>query len=375
MASMNEKDYYAILGVSKDATQKEIQKAFQQKARKLHPDVNKEPDAEERFKEVSEAYAVLSDEEKRAHYDQMRENPYAAAGYGGSPSSAAYGRGYSGYYTGGFGGPFGYSYGYGAQQQRRRSRNAYNPEAGADVVVEVELNRDQSRKGARKAVKYTRYEACESCNGSGSINSERSRTCPTCDGAGSIPFDMSSLFGVAGQASVPCPECGGSGKVIADPCTACDGTGRRRVGAEAVVEFPENTHDGDEVRVHGAGNAGTNGGSVGDLVGRARVASERLEGRAQGGFFMMGAVLPFLVLILLYSGITSVITLICLLLELVGFGMVLSDDAFHRSGLWWKRGLREIGHGASQGIGFAIIALWFTSCSTAMYMRPGMYMY
>ena len=367
MAGMNDKDYYAILGVSKDATQKEIQKAFQQKARKLHPDVNKEPDAEERFKEVSEAYAVLSDEEKRAHYDQMRENPYAAAGYGSSPSA-----GYGGYYTGGYGwSPFGYGYGAGParQQSRRQARNAYNPEAGADVVVEVELNRDQSRRGARRAVKYTRYEPCESCNGSGSVSSQYSRSCPTCNGSGAIGVDVSSLFGGAGQVRMSCPECGGSGKVVADPCTACDGTGRRRVGAEAVVEFPPDTHDGDEVRVVGAGNAGTNGGSVGDLVGRARVESERMEGRAQRGFFTIGAPLPFMILTLLWSGGVSIITVICLVICLVGLGMVISDDAFHRSSLWWKRGLKEIGHGAYQGLAFALVALWFTSCST-MYMMP-----
>ena len=193
MASMNEKDYYAVLGVSKDATKKEIQKAFQQKARKLHPDVNKEPDAEERFKEVSEAYAVLSDEQKRARYDAMRSgNPFAGA-QGGSGASP-YGGGYSGSYGGGFGFPFGFPFdsGFGA---RRRGGSAYNPEAGADVVVEVELTAEQARSGVRRAIKYRRYESCTHCGGSGSVSAETAHTCPSCGGRGSMEVDLSGIFG------------------------------------------------------------------------------------------------------------------------------------------------------------------------------------
>ena len=135
MATMNEKDYYEILGVSKDATSRDIQKAFQQKARKLHPDVNKEPDAEEKFKEVSEAYAVLSDEQKRARYDAMRSgNPFA-----GAPTASPYGGGYAG--SAGYGNPFegGFPFG-GAWGQPRRGQAAYNPENGANVVVDIKLD-------------------------------------------------------------------------------------------------------------------------------------------------------------------------------------------------------------------------------------------
>ena len=160
MATMNEKDYYAILGVSKDASAKEIQKAFQQKARKLHPDVNKAPDAEERFKEVSEAYAVLSDEQKRARYDAMRSgNPFAGA----APSASPYGGGYGGGYAGGD--PFGGGFPFGGYAQRRRSGSAFNPETGADVVVDIDLTAEQARSGARRAVKYRRYEPCDRCHG------------------------------------------------------------------------------------------------------------------------------------------------------------------------------------------------------------------
>ena len=143
MATMNEKDYYEILGVSKDATSRDIQKAFQQKARKLHPDVNKEPDAEEKFKEVSEAYAVLSDEQKRARYDAMRSgNPFA-----GAPTASPYGGGYAG--SAGYGNPFdgGFPFG-GAWGQPRRGQAAYNPESGANVVVDIKLDAKEAKGGA-----------------------------------------------------------------------------------------------------------------------------------------------------------------------------------------------------------------------------------
>ncbi len=219
---MNDKDYYAIHGVDKDASAKDIQKALQQKARKLHPDVNKEPDAEERFKEVSEAYAVLSDEQKRARYDAMRSgNPFAAAG-GPAPTSGGYSGGYTGF--GGFGFPFGGMGGF--STQRRRGASAYNPSIGADVVVEVKLSREQARDGARVAVKYPRYESCDNCHGSGSVASEHHRACPTCGGTGSIAVDL-GMFGM-GQARMVCPECGGSGKVVAQGrCRSVPGVRRR----------------------------------------------------------------------------------------------------------------------------------------------------
>lgn len=371
MATMNEKDYYAILGVEKDASAKEIQKAFQQKARKLHPDVNKAPDAEAQFKEVSEAYAVLSDEQKRARYDAMRSgNPFAAAG-SGAPSANPYGGGYAGGHAGGFGGfpfgGFGFPFGGGFSTQRRGGTQAYNPAAGADVVVEVKLSREQAKNGAKVAVKYQRYEPCEHCHGSGSIASEHARTCPTCGGTGAIGVDL-GMF-ATGQVRLVCPECGGSGKIIADPCPVCGGAGRTRTPAEAVVSFAAGTHDGDLVRLPGRGHAGTNGGETGDLVGRAHVAAERLEGRARSGFYTIGVILPFLILSAI-SGVFSVFMLICLIPFIAGVFMVLSDDVLHRSGLWWRRGAQQLVNGAMNGLLFALIAVWFTSCSQAMFMAP-----
>ncbi|MDY2777580.1 MAG: DnaJ domain-containing protein [Collinsella sp.] len=360
MATMNEKDYYAILGVSKDATTKEIQKAFQQKARKLHPDVNKAPDAEERFKEVSEAYAVLSDEGKRARYDAMRSgSPFASAG-GAGPSAAPYGGGYGGGFPFGF--PFDTAFG------GRRRGSAYKPEEGADVVVEVDLEPEQARAGARRAVTYRRYGSCDHCHGSGSVSTDHARTCPTCGGTGAISVDMSTLFGM-GTLQMVCPECGGSGKVVADPCPQCGGSGRSAVTSEAVVEFPAGTHDGDVVRLKGMGHAGTNGANGGDLVARARVATERLEGRAATGFHMVGVVMPFLLFSAL-SGVLSLFLLLCLIPLAFGLYLIASEGILRRPLLWWKRGLSTFASGALNGVLFAYVAVTLASCSQGILLAP-----
>lgn len=369
MATMNEKDYYAVLGVSKDASQQEIQKAFQQKARKLHPDINKAPDAEEKFKEVSEAYAVLSDKDKRARYDAMRAgNPFGGAST--QPYGGGYAGGYSGGYSGGYdpfsGFPFGGMGGF--STHRRRSRAAYNPENGADVVVEIELGQDEARSGARKAVTYRHYEPCEHCHGSGSVATEHARTCPTCGGKGTMNVDMASLFG-AGVFQVVCPECGGSGKVVADPCPDCGGSGRSAVTSEAVVEFGPDTHDGDTVRLKGKGHAGTNGAAPGDLVGRAKVASERLEGKAASGFNLIGFMLPFVIFSAL-AGVLSVFAIICFVPMIAGVIMVLTSDVLHRSPLWWKRGMQQVVSGAANGVFLAMVMVWFTSCTQRAFLAP-----
>ena len=363
MATMNEKDYYEILGVSKDATSRDIQKAFQQKARKLHPDVNKEPDAEEKFKEVSEAYAVLSDEQKRARYDAMRSgNPFA-----GAPTASPYGGGYAG--SAGYGNPFdgGFPFG-GAWGQPRRGQAAYNPESGANVVVDIKLDAKEAKGGAHKTVRYTRFDTCGHCGGSGSVSSEHAHTCPSCGGRGHIDVDLSFLFG-AGTFQTVCPECGGSGKVVADPCPDCGGSGRTRVTSEQTIEFPAGTHDGDEVRIPNMGHAGTNGASGGDLVGRAHVEAERLEGKARTGFYLMGIIAPFLVLSAI-SGVFSAFAMMCFIPFAMGLFMVLSDGGLHRSLLWWKRGAMQFANGFANGFMFALVSVWFASCSQRAVLSP-----
>ena len=366
MASMNDKDYYSILGVEKDATTEEIRKAFQQKARKLHPDVNKAPDAEERFKEVSEAYAVLSDANKRKRYDAMRSgSPFAGYGAPSNPQG-----GYSDPF-GGFGGsPFGWGP-FGSAASRRRSSRAYRPRAGADVVFEVTIDADAAAKGTRRSVTYQRYASCDVCHGAGSVQSEHAETCPTCGGSGHITVDT-GLFGVM---MMTCPECEGSGKVVADPCDACGGSGRVLTASEIVVDVPAGSHDGDEVRVPGMGNAGTNGSSTGDFVCRVCVPEERLTRSQANGFNFIGFAVPFLVLGLLTSTVSSLIFMIAVPL-VIGLYLVFRDG-LKTSARWWRNAGIAVANGASNGLMIALVFVMMFSCTAGLgrggYMGYGYY--
>ncbi|MBY4797971.1 DnaJ domain-containing protein [Collinsella sp. AGMB00827] len=351
---MNEKDYYALLGVPHDADKRAIQKAFQAKARTLHPDVNHAPDAEERFKEVSEAYAVLSDDAKRARYDAMRS---------GSPFVGTPGRASQGFGGGdGFGGfPFGMPFDMSGFSQPRA---VYSPRAGADIVIELDLSPAEARAGVRRGLTYQKYESCEVCGGSGSTSSEHAHPCPTCSGTGSISVDLSFLFG-GGAAQMRCPECGGSGRVIQEPCSACAGTGRHAVTSELVVEFAADTHDGDVIRRRGEGHAGTNGAAPGDLIVRARVAAERLEGRALRGFSLTGIALPFLGLGLI-PGMAPILVMMSLIPLIAGIAGILSAEPFRRPLLWWRRGAKTLLQGAANSLMWAFILATLSTC-----MHPG----
>ena len=351
MASMNDKDYYAILGVSKDATTEEIRKAFQQKARKLHPDVNKEPDAEERFKEVSEAYAVLSDDEKRHRYDAMRSGSPFAGGYGASPQGA--GNPFAG-------GP--YAWGPFGASSRRQSR-AYRPRQGADVIVDVMVDAAHAKEGVRRGVTYQRYASCDHCHGTGSVEAEHSETCPTCGGRGRISVDLGSIFGI-GVMEMECPECEGTGRVVADPCDVCGGTGRTLTASEVVVDIPAGSHDGDEVRVAGMGNAGTNGESAGDFVARVCVPEERLDPAQANGFYLVGFALPFIACGAITGTLASMSLFVTLLLVI---GLV---KAFHggvgKSRRWWRNAGMALGNGASSGLTMALLLSLMFSCTAGL---------
>ncbi len=359
MASMNDKDYYAILGVKEDASADEIRKAFQAKARKLHPDVNKAPDAEERFKEVSEAYAVLSDADKRKRYDAMRSgSPFGGYGAPTNPQG-----GYADPFGGGspFGwGPFGS--GFGGTARRRQSR-AYNPRAGADVVYELTMDAQTAAAGARRGVTYQRYAPCDVCHGSGSVVSEHAETCPTCGGRGHITVDT-GLFGVM---AMTCPECEGTGKVVADPCRACGGSGRTLTASEVVVEVPAGSHDGDVVRVAGMGNAGTNGSTPGDFVCRICVPEERLTRLQANGFNFIGFALPFLVLGLITQTLAS-LALIVVVPVVLGAYLVVRDGV-RWSRRWWRNAGVALANGASNGLMIAVLFVMLFSCTTGLGMR------
>ncbi|MCI1665406.1 MAG: DnaJ domain-containing protein [Atopobiaceae bacterium] len=353
MASMNDKDYYAILGVDQNASTEEIRKAFQTKARKLHPDVNKEPDAEERFKEVSEAYAVLSDDDKRKRYDAMRSgSPFA---YGGGGSSAPQGDPFGGADPFGWGFPFG-----GAQPRKKTSNRAYNPKAGSDVVYNLDLDNDSAKKGCRRGVTYQRYDRCSSCGGTGSVHTEHSKVCPTCGGTGHISVDLQSLFGV-GVMNMVCPECEGTGRVVADPCGVCGGTGRVLSASEVIVDIPADSHDGDEIRIPGKGNAGTNGSSTGDFVCRVGVASERLDAKQSMGFQAIGFALPFLV----FGAIANVLSSVALIVAVplvFGLFIILRAGIGGHGRRWWRNALAAVLSGCSNGIIFALFIVMFVSC-------------
>ncbi len=361
MASMNDKDYYAILEVEKDASTEEIRKAFQTKARKLHPDVNKAPDAEERFKEVSEAYAVLSDPDKRKRYDAMRSgNPFAGAGagYGTPAGTGGYGDPFGGspFGWGPFGGGFG---GFGGASRQRRSR-AYRPRAGADVVYELTVDAEQAKEGVRRGVTYQRYATCDVCHGSGSVEAERPETCPTCGGAGHITVDT-GLFGVM---MMTCPECEGTGKVVADPCAACGGSGRTLTASEVVVDVPAGAHDGDEVRVAGMGNAGTNGSSTGDFVCRVCVPEERLTRSQANGFNFIGFAIPFLVLGLATSTLAS-LSLMVIIPVVVGVVLVVRDG-IRLAPRWWRNAGVAVANGISNGFMIALVFALMFSCTAGL---------
>lgn len=349
------RDYYEVLEVPRDADAKTIKRAFLKKARKLHPDVNKEPDAEERFKEVSEAYAVLSDPDKRKRYDAMRAGgPFAGAG-AGAPAGGGYADPFGGYPFGW--GPFGSGFGGGAQSRRSR---AYRPRAGADVVYELTVDADTAAKGTRRGVTYQRYSACEVCHGSGSVEASHPETCPTCGGAGHITVDT-GLFGVM---MMTCPECEGAGKVVADPCRACGGTGRTLTASEVVVDVPAGSHDGDEVRVSGMGNAGTNGSSTGDFVCRVCVPEERLTRSQATGFNFIGFAVPFLVLGLLTNTLASLFLLV-VVPAVVGVALVVRDGVRTRA-RWWRNAGVAVANGISNGFMIALVVALMFSCTSGL---------
>lgn len=361
MASMNEKDYYAILGVSSDATTDEIRKAFQQKARTLHPDVNKEPDAEERFKEVSEAYAVLSDDSKRRRYDAMRSGAPFAGGYSSSP----YG-GYTSQQGDPFeGSPFGWGFPFGTTTRRTSSR-AYHPKAGADIVYDITVDEKVAAEGARRGVTYQRYATCDHCHGKGSVESAHAETCPTCGGSGHMVVDLSSLFGF-GVMDMTCPECEGTGKVIANPCEVCGGSGRVLTASEVVIDIPADSHDGDEVRLAGMGNAGTNGSTTGDFVCRVGVPAEHVSPMQARGFHTLGFAVPF-VLLGFASG--SIMMTAGWWLLLIGIGLYLilrGGSVLGHSSRWWRNALVVFLSGIGAGAPIALFFLLMYSCNAAVW--------
>lgn len=257
----NKRDYYEVLGVAKSATEDEIKKAYRKLAKKYHPDLNKDnPDAAEKFKEAGEAYAVLSDSEKRSRYDQFGfagvDPNYGAGGAGGFSGfdDVDLGDIFGSFFGGGFGG-FGGS---------GRSR-ANAPRQGESVRKTVTLTFEEAAFGCDKKVTIDRVENCPECNGSGAAAGTHPETCSNCNGTGQVRTTQRTAFGTFASSS-PCPTCHGTGKVIKTPCKKCGGTGKERRGRTLEVHIPAGIDDGQSIALHGQGSAGTNGGPNGDVI-------------------------------------------------------------------------------------------------------------
>ena len=257
----NKRDYYEVLGVKKDATAEEIKKAYRKSAMKYHPDRNPgNKEAEEKFKEVGEAYEVLSDETKRQRYDQ-----FGFAGVDPNFGAGAGGPGYGGGF-GGFGdfGDLGDIFGefFGGGRSRGSAQNA--PRRGENVMARLELTFEEAAFGCEKEVAAQRIENCAACNGTGSADGVI-ETCQQCRGTGQVRT-VQNFMGMQMQSSTTCPSCNGRGKVIKTPCNTCKGKGKVRRTKRVKVKIPAGVDAGQSVRVRGEGCVGSNGGVSGDLL-------------------------------------------------------------------------------------------------------------
>ena len=263
----NKRDYYEVLGVEKTASEADIKKAYRSLAKKYHPDMNPDnKEAEVKFKEVNEAYAVLSDEEKRAKYDRFGHAAFdPAAGGGGS--------GFGGF--GGFGGAdfdFGdiFSSFFGGGGSSRSSRNV--PMEGDDVGTRITITFEEAVFGCKKEINFARIESCQDCSGSGAASGTTPETCTTCRGTGRVTVQQQTMLGYM-QTQRACSACRGSGKIIKTPCKNCNGKGRVKINKKLEVNIPAGIDDGQNIVLRGQGSAGVNGGPNGDLIIEVHVKS------------------------------------------------------------------------------------------------------
>jgi molecular chaperone DnaJ len=253
---MAKRDYYEVLGVSKTASDDEIKKAYRTLAKKYHPDVCKDADAEEKFKEVQEAYDVLSDPQKREQYNQF--------GHEGLNGNGGFGQGFSGFSSsGGFGGfedIFSSFFG-GGSSSRQRQNGAVR---GRNLKVSVNLTFEEAAFGVEKELNITKYDTCKDCSGTGAMSKNDIGICSNCHGTGRVYVEQNTFFGRVRQESA-CPNCEGTGKVIKNKCSTCHGEGRIKQTSKLKVKIPSGVEDGQTLTVSGKGEAGYNGGLPGDL--------------------------------------------------------------------------------------------------------------
>ncbi len=277
------KDYYKILGVAENATDAELKKAYRALAKKYHPDHNQgDKSAEERFKEISEAYDVLSDKQKRAQYDQMRK--YGAGGFSGfRPGGQAGGAqgfnmpggmNFSFEDLGGFGSLgdifsslFGDRVNFGSHRTRRRPSG---PRKGNDLSIKLDISFAEMANGVTKTVRLRRDANCERCSGTGAEPGVGKTVCPQCGGTGMISQTQGAF-----SVSRPCPRCLGRGEIVSKPCSACGGTGRQKVSQKIKIKIPTGIEDGASLRLRNLGQPGVNGGPNGDLIVKVHVKPDR----------------------------------------------------------------------------------------------------
>jgi molecular chaperone DnaJ len=278
---MAKRDYYEILGVTKSASEDEIKKSYRTLARKHHPDVDKSSGAEARFKEINEAYQVLSDPQKKAAYDQFGHAAFQAGG-GSAPGGAG---GYTSY---GYGSPFNVNVDFGgfrdpfeifeeffgSSSPFGSTRRRNGPRAGEDLHYEITIPFEQAAFGTEKKVEIPRYEVCDRCDGSGAEKGSAKKTCATCNGRGSVQQTTNSILGPL-VTTRTCPTCHGEGEIIEKKCTKCKGEARVKTVKETEIKIPAGVDNGDTVRFPSLGQAGEKGGGYGDLYLTIRVAPHK----------------------------------------------------------------------------------------------------
>ncbi len=280
---MAKRDYYEVLGVSKDATEDEIKSAFRKKAKEFHPDINKSPDAPEKFKEAQEAYACLSDKDNRAKYDQFGhaafENPYGGSGgaggaYQGNPfGNFDFGDIFEDLFSGGFGGFSGFG---GSSKSSTRARK------GSDTLYGMQIDFMEAVYGCKKDIDLEYYEDCDDCDGKGGHGES---TCSECGGRGVVIKQTNTILGTI-QTKATCPECKGTGKVYKSKCNKCRGNGKVKVSKTITIDIPAGIDNGEQLRLAGKGEAGINGGPNGDLYIEIRIKPHKYYQRKGNDIYL-----------------------------------------------------------------------------------------
>ena len=282
------RDYYEVLGVDRSASDDDLKRAYRKLAKKYHPDINPgDKEAEEKFKEATEAYGVLSDPDKRAQYDRFGHAAFeGGAGGGGFDFS---GMDFSDIFggMGGFGDIFGDLFGNGGATRG----NSNGPRAGASLRALVHLTFEEAIFGCTKELELTLKDPCKTCGGTGAKPGTSPETCPNCHGSGQVRQTQQSLFGMVQNIST-CPQCGGTGKVIHDKCPDCSGTGFTSSRKKIQVDVPAGIDDGQTIRIRDKGEPGKNGGPRGDLLVQVSVASHPKFQR-EGVNIFSGATMTF----------------------------------------------------------------------------------